>query len=276
MQPIYDFGGDGPLIHLAVANGFPPQTYTPLLEPLTQNRRIVSLVPRALWPDEKPPDKLISWQDGVAKDLSRGLHDYGFNDIIAIGHSIGGIATILTAAKEPERFKAIILLDPTILPSRLMWTFQIARFLGYKHNPLSRKAEKRRYQFESVDAAFSYFRGKRLFKDLTDESLRYYAESIVPSGEGFELAWPREWERFYFRTFYTKSWYALPKLRGKMPILTIRGMASDTLFPGAAARMRRILPDMDYAEVAGHGHLFPQSAPDETRQIIVDWLAGLR
>jgi hypothetical protein len=32
---------------------------------------------------------------------------------------------------------------------------------------------------------------------------------------------------------------------------------------------------MDYAVVAGHGHLFPQSAPDETRTIIADWLDKL-
>ena len=89
------------------------------------------------------------------------------------------------------------------------------------------------------------------------------------------LAWPREWEAYYFRTLYTGTWRELPKLRGKVPVLTIRGQRSNTLFPKAAARMRRILPQMDYAEIAGHGHLFPQSAPDQTRQVITEWLAGL-
>ncbi len=108
--------------------------------------------------------------------------------------------------------------------------------------------------------------------------MRYYAESITPSpdGNGLVLSWPREWETHYFRTIYTGTWGELHKLRGKMPILTVRGGTSNTLFPKAAARMRRILPDMDYAEIAGHGHLFPQSAPDETCKIIVDWLAKIK
>src|SRR3990172_7938003 len=120
MQPIYEFGGDGPLMSVAIANGFPPQTYTPFVKPFTAKYRVVCLPPRALWPGERPPDKLISWRDTIAPDLIAGIRDYDLRDMVAIGHSFGGVATLLAAIAEPERFKAIILLDPTILPQFLM------------------------------------------------------------------------------------------------------------------------------------------------------------
>ena len=33
--PLTEFGGSGPLMVISLANGFPPQTYRPLLDPLT-------------------------------------------------------------------------------------------------------------------------------------------------------------------------------------------------------------------------------------------------
>ena len=51
-QPLYDFGGekDAPPTHIAVANGFPPETYIPLVRPLLEDYHVVSLPPRAMWP----------------------------------------------------------------------------------------------------------------------------------------------------------------------------------------------------------------------------------
>ena len=275
MQPLYEFGGEGPVIHLALANGFPPQTYKPFVDPLTQEYRVVCLPPRALWPDEKPPQKYASWNKNIARDLIAGLRDYDLRDIIGIGHSFGGVATLLAAIAEPERFKAVILLDPTILPQAVLRIMEITRLFGIRmSHGLAPRAEKRRVHFGSVDEAYTYFNSKRLFADWPDATVRLYAETLCPApdGNGLVLAWPREWEAYYFRTLYTGTWRELPRLRGKVPILTLRGAASNTLFPKAAARMRRILPEMDYAEIAGHGHLFPQTAPDETRKVITDWL----
>ena len=60
-----------------------------------------------------------------------------------------------------------------------------------------------------------------------------------------------------------------------LPLLVIRGGESDTFIPEAAEMLRDLLPNATYAEVPGHGHLFPQSAPEETGRIIGDWLVNL-
>jgi pimeloyl-ACP methyl ester carboxylesterase len=277
MQPIYEFGGNGSILHVAVANGFPPQTYQPLVQPLTAHFRAVSLLPRALWPGELPPQTFIDWRDTLARDLIDGLRAYDLRDVVAVGHSFGGIASLLAAIAEPERFRALILLDPTILPPAIMRLIPLGRQNGQDTTSgLADRADKRRDRFESVEAAYTYFKGKRLFADWPDEALRRYAESVIPAPEGgFMLAWPREWEAYYFRTFYAGTWNDLPHLRGKLPLLTVRGGTSNTLLPESVEQMHRILPEMAYAEISGHGHLFPQTAPEETHRVIADWLAGL-
>lgn len=277
IPPLYTFGGDGPPLHLAVANGFPPQTYAPLMNPLTDRFRVVCLPPRALWPGEKPPAKRVNWRDGLAADLIDGLKAHDLRDVIAVGHSFGGIATLLAAIAMPERFKAVILLDPTILPRQTMWMIRFGRLFGFSDGSgLAARAEKRRDHFENVEEAYAYFKGKRLFADWPDDALRGYVDSLIPHPDGgVTLAWPRDWEAYYFRTLYAGTWGALPSLENKMPLMLIRGKTSDTLTEESAAEIRRILPSMTYAEVSGHGHLFPQSAPDATRALITNWLERL-
>lgn len=279
-QPIYEFGGAGPIVHMAVANGFPPQVYRPLVWPMTGQALVVSLPPRALWPGEQPPSRPLNWKHSVAQDLIQGMETYDLRDVVAIGHSFGAVATLLAAAAQPARFKAVILLDPTILPLAIMRLYRLnvaLTRLGFKgRNPLAERAAKRRDRFESIDSAYETFRTRRLFADWPDETVRLYAESLLPTPEGYyTLAWPKAWEAYYFRTLYTGTWGDLPRLRGKMPILVLRGAQSDTFLPEAAERLRRLLPQAHYAEISGHGHLFPQSAPHETRKVITDWLATL-
>jgi pimeloyl-ACP methyl ester carboxylesterase len=277
MQPIYEFGGDGSVLHFALANGFAPQTYKPLLDPLTDRYRVITLPPRALWDGETPPVKSITWKAFVAQDLIQGLRDYDLQDVIGVGHSFGGVATLLASIVEQKRFKAIVLLDPTILPPLLMRGVQLARiFRASFVNGMAKRAESRRNHFESVDEAYAYFREKRLFADWSDEAVRLYAETLKPMDNGaYTLGWAREWEAFYFRTFYAGTWSDIGKVSRDIPILAVRGGKSDTFYPKAAEILQRKLPHMDYAVVAGHGHLFPQSAPDETRTILTDWLDKL-
>lgn len=261
-------------MHMAVANGFPPQTYSPLLQPFTAHYNVMSLTPRPLWADPPPPSSIATWDD-VAADLLDSFEAYNMNGIIGIGHSLGGVATLIAASKAPERFRGIVLLDPTIFPRRMLWALAAMRTVGLQGRfPLVQKALKRRAHFTDKQEAFAYWRKKSLFRDWPDETLWLYVEGLTepaPDG-GLQLAWSPEWEARIYATIYTRSWAVARRVAGKLPVLTVRGTESNTFFEGAAAHLRRVMPDMTYAEIKGHGHLFPQTAPDETRAVIADWL----
>ncbi len=273
-QPLLEFGGRGKPLHIAVANGFAPDTYLPMLASLSQRFRMISLPPRPLWENPPPPESIRTWGD-LADDLLVGLRDHDLRDVVAVGHSLGALTSLIAASRDASRFRALVLLDPTLLPRRITFASQVMRWLGQSHRiPLAKQALNRKARFATLDEAFAYWRPKRLFSDWSDAALRVYTESALrPATEGgYTLRWLPAWEARIFSSPHPISARILVQAGSKLPILTIRGGTSTTLTPTAAARLRAALPEMAYAEIAGHGHLFPQSAPEAAGQIIAEWV----
>jgi pimeloyl-ACP methyl ester carboxylesterase len=273
--PVFDFGGTGPLINLAVANGFPPQTYSPMMRGLLDQHSAISVLPRALWNPAPAPETLTHWRQ-KADDLLAGLAQRNLTDVIAMGHSMGGVASMLAVVAQPQRFWALVLLDPTFLPPPALAAIGALRALGQGHRfPLAQGARRRRDRFESTEAAYAYWRQRRLFAQWPDETVRLYAESMTrpaPDGEGVVLTWSKEWEARYYERVITEVWGVIGKLRGLLPVLAVRGTETDTFTAQSCRKFRRMVPDATIVEIEGHGHLFPQSAPDETARIVREWL----
>src|SRR5262245_7441002 len=88
-----------PIVNLAYANGFPPETYKYMLQPLFADFHVVSIQARPLWGD-CPPESLTSWHQ-FGDDLLAGLDALTDQPIIGIGHSFGAIYTLYAAIKRP-------------------------------------------------------------------------------------------------------------------------------------------------------------------------------
>ena len=276
--PLVELAGQSgaPLLHLAPANGFPPRTYLPLLQKLS-GFRCVCMPPRALWGDQAPPTEDRDWNADAA-DLLAGFAAYDMRDVVAVGHSLGGLVAMLALLKAPERFRALIMLDPPILPPDMLDVIRAAWKNGaIDQMPLVQGALRRRQTFASRAEAFERFRQKPLFADWSDEALWLYVQHGImrSDGDGYELVWSTDWEAHYFSTVYLKIWEKLPRLTGKPPALIVRGGESDTLLAEAYARIQSLAPALDSMEMAGQGHLFPLAAPQATAQLIMDWLGAL-
>lgn len=275
-QTLIEVTGDAsaPLLNVMPANGFPVQTYLPMLRSLA-GYRAISLPPRALWGDQAAPAGLRSWRD-AADDLLRGLERFDLRDIIAVGHSLGGVLSMLALIKEPERFRALVMLDPVLLPQDTLDMLAEARGAGrIDEMPLARGARRRRQYFDSREDAHSRFRQKPIFADWPAEALSLYVEHGLRAREndaGFELSWSPEWEAYYFSTVYHDIWQDLPKLNALAPTLIIRAGHSNTFPDASFARAQSLAPEAAFRELKGQGHLFPQAAPLETARVISDWL----
>jgi pimeloyl-ACP methyl ester carboxylesterase len=276
--PLVELGGHGSVVHLAIANGFPPETYLPAVEPLARRYRVVCLPPRALWRDAgAPPVDPGSW-DMLADDLLEGMRRHGLDRVIGVGHSFGAVATLLAAVREPARFRALCFLDPTMLPPAVMDDIRRQRERGeMSFRPLVEGALKRRSAFATEAEAFAFWRAKPLFADWSDDAVGRYTRSMLrPAGEGeFTLAWSAAWEAWYYMSFHAESWAAFGALDPAIPLLVIRGERSDTFFAEAEAEMRVTRPGADLRAIPGRGHLFPQAAPQETARLILSWLGEL-
>jgi pimeloyl-ACP methyl ester carboxylesterase len=277
IHPLLDLGGRGSLLHLAPANGFPPATYLPALDPLLDSFRVVSLPPRAMWPGIGPPPPADSW-DPLASDLLEGMTRHRLEPVIAVGHSFGAVISLLAAVREPARFRALIMLDPVIFTPAIYAELESQRRGGEAgFRPLVEGARKRRRAFASGEDAFIYWRERPLFADWSDDAVRRYVRAMLrpDDGGGYTLTWSPVWEGHYYESVHAGTWEALGRLSPSLPVLVVAGARSETPLPEAVAMLKERLPAGALRLLEGRGHLFPQSAPRETGELLRDWLSLL-
>lgn len=277
-QPLHDFGGSGPPLHLAVANGFPPATYAPFVVPLLDRYRVFSLPPRALWPGIGPPPAGATSWETMADDLLAGWTAQGIDRLVVVGHSYGGVASLLAAVRAPERVSALVLLDPTMLAPAVLDQVRRLRAQGeMPRMPLVEGARRRRNRYPSTEEAYQSWRAKSLFARWPDATLRLYAQSMTQpaaDGDGVTLTWTREWEAYYYETLYAESWVAAAKLSEEIPLLVLVGEESTTVLPESVAEMRRVWPHATIRTIPGHGHLFPQEMGSGAGEMVRGGLGG--
>jgi pimeloyl-ACP methyl ester carboxylesterase len=272
----HHFGGDpsAPLLHIAHANGFPPTAYAPLAAPLIHAYRAVGLITRPLW-SARIPRGFHTWHL-LADDLIAGLETVAAEPIVGVGHSLGGVTTLLAAVKRPDLFRAVALLDPVLLPPLWLWFTRWMRRLPIPWRPpLVRRALRRRRTWPSSEAAYAYFREKPFFAGWPDPALRAYVKSGTrPATEGgVTLAYSPEWEAHLFESVPADVWRFVPRLSPALPALFVRGERSDTFRPGVQARVARQHPRARMAAVPGAGHMFPLQRPAETAALVHSFLS---
>jgi pimeloyl-ACP methyl ester carboxylesterase len=266
-------GSTKPLLHLAHANGFPPQTYQKSLEPLFPHYRVISLPSRPLWGDT-PPEWLKHWSQ-MADDLLEGLKGLGPQKVIGVGHSLGGVLTLYAAVKQPELFSQVILIDPTMLSPKLLWQIRLMKLFGLEARSwLVKGALRRKRTWESTGEAYQYFRGRQLFKNWSDEIVRTYTASMTatsPMG-GVYLIYPPEWEARIYKTIPTDVWKFAKLLQ--QHTLVIRGENSNTFTLDSEKAFRKANPQVVFKVIQGAGHLVPQEKPKEIGDLMEDFLGS--
>ena len=275
--PLLELGGAGPVVHFAPANGFPAETYGPIFESLARRGRVVSLPPRALWDGVRgPPEEPASWER-LADDLLAGLDAHRLDPVILVGHSFGGVVSLLASLRDRRRCRALALLDPTMLGAAMMERLRAGKATGWKlPHPVAARARERRALFESPDEAFTTWRRKRLFRDWSDQALRRYVDAALrPSPSGWSLRWSPAWEAYYYEGIDLDIWDRLGRLDPSLPILVVGGETSDTFGAESRERFRVKVPWAAIVTVPGHGHLFPLADPLATADILDDWLSRL-
>jgi pimeloyl-ACP methyl ester carboxylesterase len=263
-------GGQGPVLHFSHANGFHPLAYRALLEPLLDEHEVIASLHRPLWQPAPEPLSLNSWQP-FADDLLRLLERFD-HPVVSVGHSMGSAAILLAAAQRPELFKALVIIEPVLVPRRYLYLLRWFGRFAKRKIPLVRRTLDRVDCWSDKQAAFEHFRPKAVFKHIGDAVLWDYVEhGIREDGRGqFELSYSKAWEAHCY-TLVHDLWPILPRI--DVPVLAIRGGNSNTLSLPSWNRWRQISPQHDYLEIEQAGHLVPFERPDRIATEIRDWLA---
>lgn len=264
------WGGDGPQLVFSHANGFPPATYKMFLEELSHRFSATAFAARPLWAGCEPAG-VVSWRD-LAGDLRGAMGQKGLNQVIGVGHSLGGVLSIMASAAEPSLFKALALVDPVVFAGLHSLFWGSLKGLGFSHRlPLIRGARRRRDRFPSLDAVRSAYAGKSVFSTWDTKVLEDYVQAAFrdPGNGEVMLRYSKAWESRIFELTPASVWSDLRQVA--VPMLVIRGASSDTFLPGAANKMKREVPGVTVIELPGTTHFLPMERPGDVAAAIIDW-----
>ncbi|RMG78648.1 MAG: alpha/beta hydrolase [Bacteroidetes bacterium] len=266
--PFDDFGGEGPVLVFAHANGFPPGAYRRFLEPFTRLGRVIAIRHRPLW--QEKPDAHSTWHQ-VRDDLIAFLDTQNLRQVIGMGHSMGGVATMLAAARRPDLFSRLVLIEPVFIPSDWQFIFRLLpNALKQRFNPMIKGALRRQDFWKDQAEVFKSWRRARAFARVSDEVLWDYVRAGTTSTDGgFRLAYSKYWEANYYGRI-PRVWPDLRQVR--LPTLGIRGQFSDTIFPKAWKKWAQCQPHAVLHTFEGAGHLIPMEAPDALAAFIIGHL----
>ncbi len=264
---LLDFGGEGPTVLLHHANGFCAATWAPVALALRGEFRVVAMDARGHGDSSAPEDpeayawlRFVEDLTAVADALSPG----GRPIPLGVGHSFGGAALLAAAARRPELFERILLLDPVVHRSPSADTEPLQR---ERIAALIERARKRRAQWPSREHALRHWKEREFFGSWDDRVLRLYAEEGLrecPRG-GVELKCAPEVEAAIFERGGTLDLF--DEARGaQIPLLLSWAVRGD--FPRAVFEALVALLPNARIEDADAGHLIPMERPDLVVELI--------
>lgn len=259
------WGDFGPVLHFAHATGFNGATYSPLAEIWKKDFRVFALDQRGhgMTSAHADPGGLRDWNI-FRDDLEAFFQSLG-GGVIAAGHSMGAVASMLLAVKRPDLVSALVLIDPTILPHSWMWWWYLAKKTGLaRFVPIAHRAARRSPVWPDRETILNTYRRKVAFRPWEKGFLEGYVEGGTlddPSGK-VRLACSPAWEARIFATCPHDVWRYVPLVR--QPVLVIYGEKSDTFLPSAAGRFKRLSPHAEMVCFKGCGHFVPMERPLDT------------
>ena len=244
-----------PLLHFVHANSYPAATYRQFLDHLSSYYLVQALPMHA----HDPRYPVESGWKNLMQELLDDLNTRYTEPVILVGHSMGGMLSMMAANARPDLVRCVVLLDSPVVAGWRALLIRVARATGLelKVGP-GRLSEKRRNVWPDADAAFAHYVDKPLFSTWPAEVLRdYLAVGLVPHPDGVTLRFTREAETAVYRTLPHHLGRLVPRF--PVPVGFIGGDRSVECRMAGLQATRRLV-GKNFRLLAG-GHLFPMESP---------------
>jgi pimeloyl-ACP methyl ester carboxylesterase len=248
-----DWGGDKPALLLVHATGFHARLWDPFAQRLRARFRVIAIDQRGHG-DSSAPAGGITWGD-LAEDVHAVIGALGIESCDAAGHSSGGTAIAVSAARYPGSIRRLVLIDPVLGGD--------GDGRQGASNPMAERTRRRRHVWESPHQLEEAMRSRGAFARWRPEFLHLYAQHGVRRREDghYELKCSPEREaQVYERSAAFNPWPELSRLQ--TPSLLLRAAGVDPsggfLSPETSARIPHC------TEVAIRAtHFIPMEEPEQ-------------
>lgn len=250
------------MIIFSHGNSFPASTYSVLIDSLRERGFDVRFIEKF---GHNPRYPVTDNWPHIAQELSefvqQQVDERQGAPVWLVGHSLGGILSIMCAAKNPALVRGVVMLDSPILGGWKSTALGVAKALPLMHK-LSPGAvsHKRRNSWSDTDAAFEHFRHKRAFAKWDEQVLRDYIHYGTQAQDGKRvLSFDRDVETRIYNTIPDN----LPALLRRHPL------KCPATFIGGSHSVERRQVGMDMVNHVTKGrtmmldgsHLFPMEKP---------------
>ncbi len=263
------------LIVFSHANSFPAGTYTLLFRHLRSRGFLVKAVDKFGHELDYPVTN--NWPH-----LVQQLHDFAAREVdkagepaYLVGHSLGGILSVMCAARHPQLARGVLLLDSPLLggwKSPALWAVKRAQIVGsISPGAVSRR---RKHRWPTKEAALDHFRHKKAFARWDPQVLSDYITHGTHDEDGERaLSFDRDIETAIYNTLPDNLGKLLQRHPLKCPLALIGGLQSEEMqqvglaFTSKIAKGRVMMVD--------GSHLFPMEKPLATAAAIEASLLAL-
>ncbi len=259
-------------IVFAHANGFPAGVYRVLFEAWRaagyEVRAIERIGHRAThpvssnWPHLR--DELI---DFIAK---------GPQPAFLVGHSLGGLLSLMAACRRPELARGLVMLDSPVITGWRAHSVQVFKQTGLIRRVSPGKVSQgRRYQWPDRDAVYQHFKSKSAFARWDDRVLRDYVACGFDEVDGtVQLGFLREVETRIYNTLPHHLGTLMRKHPPQCPVGFIAGEVSAEMRQGGTVAAKALAGER-YRTMPG-GHLYAMEQPEQTAALVLSLIDSFK
>ena len=257
------------------ANGFPAGTYRVLFEGWRGAGYAVHAIEKfghdPAWPVTnnwpKLRDQLIHFIEAEVAPSAR--------PVFLVGHSLGGMLSLLVACRRPDLARGLVLLDAPAITGWRAHSLQVFKATGLMPRVSPGKVSRlRRHEWPSREAVMAHFAAKTAFARWDPRVLADYVDAGFEEQTGRTvLAFRREVETHIYDTLPHHVGGVLRRHPPRCPVAFLAGTQSNEVRQAGLAASRALARER-FAWVEG-SHLFPMERPDQTAAEVLRCIASM-
>lgn len=258
-----------PIIHFSHGNSYPAGSYRQFFSYLQDQFDIRSVDMYGHHPQYPVTD---GWPK-LVEQLITQVESYGA-PVILLGHSLGGMLSMMAAKQRPELVRCVVMLDSPVVAGWRAVLLRMSKGKRWSDSVSPAKFSlKRRNVWPDAKAAHAHFVGKPMFAAWAPGVLEDYLEhGLEPHPEGLQLRFRREIETDIYRGL-PHHLGSLMNSRYPVPIGFIGGVDSAELRQAGLGATRELVGEY-FSDIEG-GHLFPMESPEKAARLTCEMIDRL-